>query len=915
MKKLDGVFPLWGPYGKKYMGISRIVDEDMLEGIRFDFTAAPAIFASGMRVPNTTVPCGCRAWQCNEDYTFYSYRFDLEGKEDAYSIVTYLKLDDESTLVRTEFFNNTDLMQNCLVNYFSSIEYRFDRYVNLTLPEKCLFIKANDYESYDYAITRPWDQQNADARKKGEFMDNRFYKGKGLGDRAEKWHMPHRYLAPFGGEKGDRVSYKLDCKENFNEPVMVIRYRTSDIKYVQGLQVGVTYINSEKDSIFILNGETKIIFPKADEPDYVYVPLDSVPETLDFVSEGTGGIEFDFIAITEKADADKVKTEIRLHKFEPEIEIEKCNTGYKSSLKYADAEGKYILKTFDDNTRYRRINTGCLEDCMSARLSNSDETFDDLTESFTNSFKDKHSDNGFFHNAIVHTVFVNPGETKVVYSVISKDETEYKTTEEYEVIYQKRLSEYKKLTFNKCGEKYELSNELLKAAVLTNVVYPIYKHGRYIIHHTPGKRWDCLYTWDSGFIGLGFTGYAPELSRFILDTYLSDESNKDYAFVHHGSPVPVQFYIYFEMMNKQGGIELAEEFYDRLKLYYDFYLGKIRGSATAKFKSGLLTTYDYFYSTSGMDDYPAQVAMMKDNIRDTSAPVITSSQAIRCAKIMKIAAAKLGRTEDIAIYNNDIDKLTTALNTYSWDDESGYYSYVLHDKDYNPVGKYVNARGENLNKGLDGIYPIIANVCDENQKAKILSHLKSKENMLSQYGISAVDVSASYFKVNGYWNGNIWFSHQWFLYKTMLDIGENDFAYEIARMALDIWKRECEYNYYTFEMVSVVTGRGGWFHNFGGLSTPINMWAMTYYKPGTVTTGFDTSLDECIISADNTAAEITFTKETEGVSYIILCLDDRFDYVVEINGEEAEAVKRFNGEIEIRLDGRYKKSIIVAKVK
>jgi len=357
-------------------------------------------------------------------------------------------------------------------------------------------------------------------------------------------------------------------------------------------------------------------------------------------------------------------------------------------------------------------------------------------------------------------------------------------------------------------------------------------------------------------------------------------------------------------MNKQGGKELAEEFYDRLKLYYDFYLGKIRGSTTAKLGSGLLTTYDYFYSSSGMDDYPAQVAMMKDNIRDTSAPVITSAQAIRCAKIMKLAAVKIGRNEDIITYNNDIARLTEALNTYSWDEESGYFSYVLHDKDYNPVGKYTNPQGENLNKGLDGIYPIIANVCNEKQKERILSHLKSKEHMLSHYGISAVDVSASYFKVNGYWNGNIWFSHQWFLYKTMLDIGENDFAYEIARMALDIWKREVEHNYYTFEMVSVVTGRGGWFHNFGGLSTPINMWAMTYYNPGTVTTGFDVSIDESFIAADNTEAEITVTKETEDISYMIICLDEKNDYEVYVNGEKVNFVKRFDGEIEVSLKGQ-----------
>lgn len=44
MKKLDGIFPVWGPYSKKYMGISRIVDEEMKRGIRFDCTAALKAF-------------------------------------------------------------------------------------------------------------------------------------------------------------------------------------------------------------------------------------------------------------------------------------------------------------------------------------------------------------------------------------------------------------------------------------------------------------------------------------------------------------------------------------------------------------------------------------------------------------------------------------------------------------------------------------------------------------------------------------------------------------------------------------------------------------------------------------------------------------------------------------------------------
>ena len=97
---------------------------------------------------------------------------------------------------------------------------------------------------------------------------------------------------------------------------------------------------------------------------------------------------------------------------------------------------------------------------------------------------------------------------------------------------------------------------------------------------------------------------------------------------------------------------------------------------------------------------------------------------------------------------------------------------------------------------------------------------------MSKVGISAVNMKAGYYATNGYWNGNVWFSHQWFVWKTMLDLGESDFAYKIAKTALDAWKKEVEYSYYTFEMMSITTGRGGWFHNFGGLSAPVNIWQM-----------------------------------------------------------------------------------------
>lgn len=907
MKPMFDYFPKWGPYSKKYAGVSRIINHSEIDGARFDLCVAPAVSGFDIRVPNVTLPSAYHPWESDSDYGYYSFRYELEWKDKVYADVSYIRLDADSTLVRTELVNNSENIKNFVVNYFCSLETPVASFVKPTLPEKCDFFKATEYSQYSYAISRPWDEQNADGRRKGVFLDSRFVNGTGLGDRAEKWHMPHKVFEPFGGEKGDKASFDLDIKENYENAVLAVRYRTSAIRYEQGKMVGVTYIPSEKDAEFTVNGNP-LVLPCCDELQIAFLPLGKLKKGklhLDFTSLGKGAAEFDFFAVCEETDKTKIGVKTEEINFVPEIETEKEETGFLTKLTYKNVPNEFYLRVFDDNTRFRRIDTGALEDCMTARLSNADETFDDVTESFTGAFSRKHSDPGFFHNEITHTIFVPAQSRTVRYAVISSGKPDYLTAEQYESIYKEKRKNKIDFALNKDGEKYRFSNRLLSAAVMTNVVYPIYKYGDYILHHTPGKRWDCLYTWDSGFIGLGMNEYAPRFAEYIIDTYLSDDSNPDYAFLHHGSPVPVQIYQLFEMLQKTNDKEKLLALYSRARLYYLFLRGKVRGSTTAKFKSGLLTTYDYFYSTSGMDDYPAQVAMMKREKRDTAAPVITTSQVIRFAKILYILADKTGRENDKSEYETDISTLTAALDKYSWDSDSGYFGYVLHDKDYNPKEIFRTESGENLNKGLDGIYPIIAGACNEEQKKAVLHHLESEKEMFSPYGISAVDQSAGYYKVNGYWNGNIWFPHQWFIWKAMLDNGESDFAFEIARRAIDIWKREVEDSYYTFEMVNVVTGCGGWFHNFGGLSTPINLWTKAYYAPGTVNVGFDTYLDKTEWNDEKTEAEVSFTCYGENEkSLMLIVMSDKENYKILLDGKTAEVNERTKGCFEVRFQSK-----------
>ena len=883
MAKIMQVMPLWGPYSKKYSGISRIVHHASEEGVRFDLVVSPAVSNTNTCPPNVTIPVGVHPWTARSDYAHYSYRCDLEWKDVIYADVSFTRLEEDAVLVRTEIFNNSELTQNCLVNFFAAIEYPTRRTTTVRLPERHILIDALDYRSYSYHTPRPWDEECMDAMKKGEFFDDRFTGHRGLGDRDE-----NRYILPKYPKKVVSLRDIPELKGvAFAHPVLAVRYRTT----------------GDRDASFEVNGEP-VAFPATGDLLKILILPEQIlknEKQISLVSRGAGGIELDFLAVVEEAQADQITISTKKHAYVPQVDAAAGTDGARAVYRYDGVAEPFVLRTFHADTRFRDFPTGALEDSPTSRITQPDESFGDMMEQFSGSFSEKHSDDGFYHNTVVHTLYIEPHTSHVEYAVISCGPCDYRTTEEYEQIYRRAQSSLEPLGYTKAGERYAFSNQLLRAAMFQNVVYPLYCHGDYVVHHTPGKRWDSFYTWDSGFIGLDMALFEPKIADAILDLYLSDAENKDYAFLLHGSPVPVHLYQYFEMLNHANDKAELYSYYDRAKLFYDFLAGKIRGSTTARFRSGLTTTFDYFYNCSGMDDLPPQKAMYREGIQRLCAPAISTSQVIRCARMLKIIAAHLGREEDVRTYEGDIVRLTDALQKYSWDEESGYFSYVIHDLDGNPVRQFRTEGGENLNKTMDGIYPLIAGAVTPAQRERILSHLKSEDEMFTSVGISAVDRTAGYYVTNGYWNGNVWLSHQWFVWKTMLDLGERDFAWKIAQTALKAWKREVEYSYYTFEMFSIVTGRGGWFHNFGGLSAPVNLWAAAYFRPGTYNTGFDTFCERAEFAADFSAFTGTFRCYGAAGGVLLIVMAEGAAYRVRLNGASCPFSERMSGVLEIAL--------------
>ena len=883
MSKMSEVMPKWGPYSKKYSGVSRVTEHETEKGVRFDFISLPAVSNTDAKAPNVTIPVGVHPWDVKSDYSFYSYRQDLEWKDVIYSDVSFTKLSDESVLVRTEIFNNSELMQNCLVNYFSSLQFPFLTSYRVSLPNKSLMFDALDYSEFTYKTSRPWDNETMDAMHKGEFFDDRFTSHRGLGDRDD-----NRYILPKYPRLGEeKIVYKIKNDLNFSDAALYVRYRTVD----------------NKSSAFTVNGDN-VVFPPAQDMGEITIPIGNVDKgdyTLVLVSEGEGGIEFDFFAICEKYETNKILVEAKKNNFVPDVKVRDEINGKTVEIKYEGVEKPFVLRTFNDETRLRSIPSGCLEDVPTPRISQPDKSFDNMMETFSGEFSWKHSDEGYYQNTLVHTLYIEPGKSHTEYAVISYGGAEYETPEDYEKIYLSASGSVEKLSYNDSGKKYEFSNRLLRAAMFQNTVYPLYHHGEYVIHHTPGKRWDSFYTWDSGFIGLDMLEFSPKIADYILDLYLSDKDNKDYAFLLHGSPVPVHLYQYYEMLQKTSDKSELYDYYDRAKMFYDFLAGKINGSTTAKFKSGLTTTFEYFYNCSGMDDLPPQVLMYKNNLQLKTAPCISSSQVIRTAKLLSVIAEHLGKSEDVKVYSEDIKRISNGLQKYAWDDEVGYYSYVIHDENGEAKEQLRSDSGENMNKTMDGIYPLIAGITTDEQTGRILSHLESEDEMMSKVGISAVNMKAGYYATNGYWNGNVWFSHQWFVWKTMLDIGEADFAYKIAKVALDSWKREVEYSYYTFEMLSITTGRGGWFHNFGGLSAPVNIWASAYFKAGTFNLGFDSFCENYSFENDFTHFSADVSHYNGKDSIMLVVMNDKNNYVVTVDGEKAVFNERSKGTFEIKL--------------
>jgi hypothetical protein len=868
--------PAWGPYTKKYTGISHI--PDLAAGLRFDLSVFPGFYRRHVLVPNAKWESGEHPWTATPDLRHFTYRYELEWKDQVYCDVSFSALDggDDARLIRCEFVNNTDLPQNLVLHYMAYLNFppvrtysdEILRPSRVILPAGAIWLDATDYADLGFAAPRPTDSLGPDGWWRGEIRAHGFVGGSGVG-------------RGFGGEAGDWVEYALDLPAGMADAVLLIRYRAP-----QG------------PAAFRLAGSAAgaLALPATDALAVQRFPLGALPagrHVLRFTSTGAAPVELDGLGIAPAAVAGDVQFVPVAWNPVPDIEV--LPDGRSLILKYADVPLYYGLAWTGDDSEVRQIFA---------------EELDRTLRYFVQEHVQKllrGPGEGHFTNAFVRPIAVPPHDRRVLHGLVcagSRAEVlarlgEWDLSSQGSGV-RGQESGGSLPSVTPAGAPYLFSQERMAATLLTNVVYPVYTRRRYIRHYTPGKWWDCLYTWDSGFIALGLLELDIERAIDCLNAYTTPPGDPQAAFIHHGSPAPIQIYAFLELWNRTQDRGLLEYFYPRLRPMYLFLAGRLGSSTTRRMKSGLLKTWDYFYNSAGWDDYPPQVHVHRHGLEGSVTPVINTSHAIRTGKILQMAARALGLPDDVADYEADIAAWTDALNRYSWDAEAGYFSYVTHDDAGRPTGILRHESGANYDMGLDGASPFFAGVCDADQEASLIARLASPERMWTRIGVSTVDQSAPYFKVDGYWNGAVWFPYQWIVWKALLGLGHGDLAHRIGRTALDVWKGEVDATYNCFEHFIVQSGRGAGWHHFGGLSAPVLSWFGAYHRPGRLTCGFDTWVARQEFSDGNRA----LVAELNGQPRLVLAtMAPGPAYRVTWNAQDSAFRELYPGVLEITLPG------------
>ena len=835
-----------GPYNKEYLGATHIADE--VYGTTFNIEVFPGFFRRNIIASKSISGGAVKMWNSNVNLTRFTYRYELEWKDKVYCDVTYNITDDKRIDVDCNFVNNTNINQSVYPNVAFSLQSQKVKNGLVPLYHKT-YVKPNLTKGQIYV----------DAINYSNIKISERYARQGT-------YLGEETCDFTSGAQGTALSGKYFYNENHFAIYSVNATANS---------LGVRY-KSDTEGVLtvVINDNLILTLPVVSTENFEYVTAFFNQTDVKTVKiTPSTAVTIDGFALGENVNA------VTFTPYKQNVTPTKTLLENKMVLKYDGIDTVYTVTWNNSVELVRRILCNDIGPALEHRVH--DHVFD---------FFDA-GGNDVYEVLVGKPIYLAPNESKTVtFTVFCGDDS-----------VKRKNQPLSTLNYNKNGEKFAFSQNFIQTNVLLNIVYPIYNRRGFIRHSTPGRFWDCLYTWDSGMIGIGLGVTDFKRAYECLYTYLTPVGDIHSPFIFAGALVPTQIFLYKYLFDKfPENRSLLKDIYPMVKQYYNFYANM--DSDVCQVNSGLIKTWHLFYNSGGWDDYPPQKYLRartnngesEETYNDTT-PVIVTAVTVLIAKILKNISAYFNMGDENE-YTATIKKYSAVIENNLFDSEVGYYSYMVHNKTGEPKNFLRYKDGSNYNQGLDGAYPYIAGVSSKERGKQVLQNIK--QGLLTSVGVSVVDTRASYFSKTGYWNGSVWIPHQYILFLSLLDRGEITLAKKIASILLNIWQKECFSTYNSFEHFMIANGRGAGFPQFSGLSSPVLAFFETFYVKNTVTVGYETA----VISKQATELGITFKTVTEvDTAYAIVTLNDAYNYAFTVNGKSVKAKALNKGAYAVKL--------------
>jgi len=860
----------WGPYGKRYFGISYLPGP---KGVRLDLVCAPELHRRSIALPHAIQDSGYLPWEAKSDFSHYVYRQQILPKDQLFADIHFDQTEHNTYEVSVDWNNQTDLKRDVRLHLCLGIQamatgswqpQAIDS-VSLKPDSKTDWIDALDYIATDLACV-PTEGLMEDGRRRGEANVSGFTSGVGL-------HWPE-------GDSTHHTTYTLPHRDHGD---LYIRYQSKETATLQ-LQHGsksltihlpATDVPSLSKPIRLGAQSSHLRIEAKNAPasllldGFVQSSNKELPQFIDAPKDGFGTV----------ANTSAQQTE----------------------LQWPGLTGRMKIQSRDTALTLRRYR-GDLDQALLLGMHNH------VSEEISA------QGNGHFHGFITPKLTLEPNASQT-------QRFQIEWLPDQSAPHAARQS----TTVTPCTAKPDLTGgadkrfgvDRLAAVLQTNIVYPTYIKGTAIRHYSPGRWWDSLYTWDCGCIGLGLAEIAPRRAVEILNTYVTETDDADCAFIHHGSPVPVQHYLYFDLWQKTQDRSLLAYFYPKLSRSLRYLAGIDPRSPTRPFQNSLIAGWDLFYNSGGWDDYPPQLHLLRQESerRPHIAPMVIASHVAVAADLMTMAALELG--EDPSEWQTLSQSIATDIDAHAWDPESRLYGYVEHDAAGKPIGLYRHApSGVSFNRGLDGAMPAMTGRIAPERSQAIWQALADETKFMTAVGLSTVDQSAPYYSKEGYWNGASWIPYQYFFWKSALDAGQGKLAHSLAEQVLRMYSHETEDSYCCFEHFMIESGRGAGWHHFGGLSAPILNLFAAYHTPGRITTGLrtwihDQAWSDGMRSVKLTVSTLASSNDASPIILIALAPQQR-TRKVDIDGQVTEYRTLPSGVLEITIQtDRQRQEIVI----